>query len=303
MSENDNNVRRVGRQDRKEQLDPVSPLFPPEESVPSQDSVPQSVSDEETPDFLALLPDENPDEGLAVLANLPPRVLRPNAITPTEERFPPTAPPLPAPRRRAAPVVRTPAKTKPSYSRLYNVITFLAFLGTLAALGVFGVLWVQPQSWLNPFPPPVEFVYVTATPGAALEPTLVATLPPAPLVIDAGEYPFVMADNLLYAPNGNGLGCAWGSIAGSVTARDGSPLDGYRVHIAGGGLDEVAYSGAALTFGPGGYEMPLGSVPQTQDYTVQLFSPQDAPLSPAYPITTQATCEQNVTVVNFREAP
>jgi hypothetical protein len=164
-------------------------------------------------------------------------------------------------------------------------------------------LWTQPQSWLNPFPPPVEFVYVTATPGAALEPTLVATLPSMPLVIDAGEYPFVMADTVLYAPNGNGKGCAWGSIAGSVTARDGTPLDGYRVHITGGDLEEVAYSGAIQTFGPGGYEMNLGSVPQEQDYTVQLFSPQDAPLSAAYPITTQASCEQNVTVVNFREAP
>jgi hypothetical protein len=194
------------------------------------------------------------------------------------------------------------AKPKPRNSRLYNVITFLAFLGTLAALGIFAVLWTQPQSWLNPFPPPVEFVYVTATPGTAPEPTLVTTLPPAPLVIDAGEYPFVMADAVLYAPNGNGKGCAWGSIAGSVTARDGSPLDGYRIHITGGGLDEVAFSGAIQTFGPGGYEMNLGSVPQAQDYTVQLFSPQDAPLSPAYPITTQAACEQNVAVVNFREA-
>ena len=298
MSENDNSVRRVGRQDRKEQLDPVSPLFPAGEAEPTQDAV-----EDETPDLLAFLPEDDSDEGLELLANLPPRVLRPNAITPAEERFPPLAPPHPAPkvRRAASPLRPSP---KPRRTRLYNIITLLALLGIVAWGGIFAVLWTQPQSWLNPFPPAPQFVYVTATPGSELiAPTLVATLPSVPLVIDSEGYPFVITDTILYAPNGNGLECAWGSIAGSITAGDGSPLDGYRIRVEGNGLDEVAFSGAAMTFGPGGYEMPLGSVPQTQDYTVQLFSPQGAPLSPAYPVTTQSECEQNVVVVNFHEAP
>lgn len=298
MSENDNSVRRVGRQDRKEQLEPVSPLFPEGGADPSQEN-----AEEETPDLLAFLPDENPEEGLELLANLPPRVLRPNAITPAEERFPPIAPPLPAPRvRKPAPRTVRPAP-KPKRARLYNFISLLALFGILAWGGIFAVLWTQPDSWLNPFPPAPQFVYVTATPGSELlAPTLVATVPDAPLVIDSEGYPFVLADTILYAPNGNGLGCAWGSIAGSIMARDGSPLSGYRIRVIGNGLDEVAFSGAALTFGPGGYEMPLGSVPQKQEYTAQLFSPQGAPLSPEYPVSTQSECEQNVAVVNFHEA-
>lgn len=299
MSENDPSVRRVGRQDRKERLEPVSPDFSAHETEPPS----QALPDEETPDFLALIPDDPSDDGLELLANLPPRVLRPNAITPAEERFPPIAPPPSAPKPRAP--VRAAAKPKPEpkpkRAGLYNAITGLALLATLAWVVIFGIIWVQPQSPLNPFPPAPEFIFVTATPGFA-EPTLVATIAPAPIVIDSAGYPFAMTDTVLYAPNGNGLGCAWGSIAGSVTARDGSPLNGYRIRIVGNGLDEVAFSGAALTFGPGGYEMPLGSVPQAQEYTVQLLSPQSAPLSPAYPVTTQATCEQNVAVVNFREA-
>ena len=299
MSENDNSVRRVGRQDRKEQLDPVSPLFPEGEAAPSQDA-----TEGETPDLLAFLPEDDPEEGLELLANLPPRVLRPNAITPAEERFPPIAPPLPAPRVRKPAAQSLKPAAKPRRTRLYNIITLLAFVGILAWGGIFAVLWTEPQSWMNPFPPAPEFVYVTATMGSELlAPTLVATVPPVPLVIDSEGYPFVITDTILYAPNGNGLGCAWGSIAGSIMARDGSPLSGYRIRVIGNGLDEVTFSGAAMTFGPGGYEMPLGSVPQTQDYTVQLFSPQGAPLSPAYPVTTQAECEQNVAVVNFQEAP
>ena len=303
MSENDKSVRRVGRQDRKEHIEPVSSLFP-EGEAESPSETPDSAPTDETPDFLALLPDENPDEGLDLLANLPPRVLRPNAITPAEERFPPTAPPRTAPKARPAPKQPASPPAKPRRRGLYNLITLLAILGIFAAVGFFAVLWVDPYSSLNPFPRATPFVYVTSTPGSALlAPTFVETSPPVPLVIDSAGYQFLVPDAILYAPNGNGLGCAWGSIAGSVTASDGSPLNGYRVRVMGSDLDEVTFSGAAGTFGPGGYEMPLGSVPQTQEYTVQLFSPQDAPLSPAYPVTTQASCEQNVTVVNFRETP
>ncbi len=298
MDEHDNNVRRIGHQDRKEQLEPVSPLFPAGETDP----LPAASDDDEAADVLTFLTDANPDEGLEVLASLPPHVLRLNAITPAEERFPPLAPPTPKPKSRPRPrAVQPPAK--PRRTGLYNTITLVAVVGTFVCLGVFALLWREPQSWLNPFPPVPQFVYVTATPGNAPAPTLVATLAPAPLVIDAQGYPFAMTDAILYAPNGNGLGCKWGSIAGSITARDGSPLDGYRVRMIGNGLDEVTFSGAAVTFGPGGYEMPLGSVPQTADYTVQLFSPQGAPLSPAYPLTTQAACEQNVAVLNFHQAP
>lgn len=299
MSENDNSVRRIGRQDRKEQLDPVPPLFPESEA-----GLPSETSEEDAPDLLAYLPEDDPEDGLELLASLPPRVLKPNAITPEEERFPPVAPPKPTPKTRKPATRAVKPAPKPKRTGLYNVITLLALIGIVAWGGIFAVVWSQPDSWLNPFPPEPKFVYVTATPGSELlAPTLVATVPPVPVVIDSEGYPFVMSDSVLYAPNGNGLECAWGSIAGSITARDGSPLSGYRVRVIGNGLDEVAFSGAALTFGPGGYEMPLGSVPQAQDYTVQLFSPQGAPLSPAYPVATQAECEQNVAVVNFQEAP
>jgi hypothetical protein len=121
-----------------------------------------------------------------------------------------------------------------------------------------------------------------------------------PSLISATEspYPFI-AQEILYAPNSNDLGCNWWSIAGTVRDSSGAALNGYRIRVSGAGLNESVFSGASQGFGAGGFELPLVGAPGEEDFTVQLFSAQDAPLSELINVTTRADCDANVTIVNF----
>jgi len=103
----------------------------------------------------------------------------------------------------------------------------------------------------------------------------------------------------VYAPNANEKGCNWSSIAGTVTDKQGAALDGYRIRVTGNNLNETVFSGAALTFGAGGFELFLNGTPQAQTYTVQLLDPQSKPLSTVYSVATKESCDQNVAVLQF----
>jgi hypothetical protein len=282
-------VRRFGRQNRKQALPPVPPLFPPEE---------MAAADE--PDFMALMPDTD-QEALATLAQLPPDAVRPLKITPPEQRFPPLQPDsdsVPLPMAAPAPKSTPSPPPVPQHRWLYNIITLFACSGTLAMLVIYGIIWREPQSWLNPLPPDIVYIEVTATPGTAPQ----NVIPTPMLVVNPSDFPFVMTDaGIVYIANANGRGCEWASIAGSVTTEEGTALNGYRVRVTGANFDETVFTGAALTFGAGGFEMPLGNAPQTATYNVQLFSPQGAPLSDVVVLTTRAECEANVTLVNFAQ--
>ena len=53
----------------------------------------------------------------------------------------------------------------------------------------------------------------------------------------------------------------------SVADVGGQPLNGYRVRITSpedASLDESVFSGSTLTFGAGGFELPLGGAPQEE---------------------------------------
>ncbi len=171
----------------------------------------------------------------------------------------------------------------------------------------------NPYSSLNPFPPftPLPIV-ITATflppteaPAGTAAPT--ATFTPVAIESDSQSptpFSFALASaQPVYAPNANDKGCNWSSIAGTVTDGKGTALDGYRVHITGNGVDETVFSGATLTFGAGGFELFLNGTPQEQAYTVQLSDPQSHPLSPEYTVTTKASCDQNVAVLQFVQQP
>ncbi len=175
-------------------------------------------------------------------------------------------------------------------------------------IGVFTLIFVNPQTPLNPFPPftPIP-ILITATflpPTATLEPSPGPTLTFTPLPVEAfatsSPFPFIAANNgAVFAPNANDQGCNWASIAGSVSDLVDAPLDGYGIRVRGDNLDETIFSGATQSFGPGGFELFLNGAPSAATYTVQLLSPQGAPLSAEYPVTTRATCEENVALISF----
>lgn len=292
MSEQDERaagaVRRFGRKDSKRRLDPRGPLIPPDWDDGDDDA--ETVLGE------AIQPPAAPPA---------PEMPAPRAVD--AERFPPLAPsPVePAPPPRPGPG-RAPRRRSPC---LYNFLTVVFLLATLAAIALIAIITVNPYSPLNPFPPFTPLpIFITTTP---LPPTATdlptpepsATFTPLPLealATAAPAFPFTVAnDGALFMPNTNSEGCNWSSIAGSVTDASGAGLNGYGVRIAGGGLDETVFSGAAPIFGPGGFELFLNGVPLEQTYTVQLLDEAGAPASPAVSVTTRANCQQNVAILSF----
>lgn len=222
-----------------------------------------------------------------------------------DERFPPIRPQT---QREAKPAT---ASARPA-RRLstQDQIALFFVLATLLAVVYFVVLWRDPWSVLNPFPPPTEFEIVTAT---FLPPTSEISTPvsgqnvQATVPANSGSetpsasiFPFMLADTgVIYIPNTNGRACNWSSIAGTVTGMKGEALNGYGIEIQGDALDEKVFSGTAQTYGAGGFELFLNGTPKAGQYVVQLFSTAGAPVSDKYPVRTRETCQENVAVVNF----
>lgn len=279
-------IRRFGRKDRKKSLDPRGPLFPPEELTPEA-----APADEiQEADF------EEPAEEITE---------EPSATVIADPIIEAAKPAKKAPAVR---VVKTPPTGK---QILANLLTIVFLLGTVGMGALVVTIAQNPYTPLNPFPPftplPIvitaTFLPPTAIPTGTIEPTATFT----PVAVETGGtaqpgFSFILAHvQPVYAPNANERGCNWSSIAGTVTDKQGRALDGYRVRVSGNGINETVFSGAAITFGSGGFELFLNGTPQEQTYTVQLFDPNSQPLSPPYSVTTQASCDQNVAVLQFTQ--
>lgn len=273
-------VRRFGRKDRKRSIDPRGPLFPPEDLPPEPSA---EVNNE--------LPTEEVEAALEVEEPLEEVVVAPKAQ-------PPPSKPIK--------VKSAPPTAKQVMANLLTVVFLLATIG----LGAVVVMIAQnPYTPLNPFPPftPLPIV-ITATfipPTATATGTIIPTVTFTPLAVEASSteevsFSYKLAhEQPVYAPNANEKGCNWSSIAGTVTDKQGGALDGYRIRVTGNNLNETVFSGAALTFGAGGFELFLNGTPQAQTYTVQLLDPQSKPLSPVYSVATKESCDQNVAVLQF----
>jgi hypothetical protein len=279
-------VRRVGHKDRKKTIETRGPLFPPEEEFDFEE---------------ALKDDEEAAQPEAV-------------VTPPAERFPPvnpSDPPAPVPVQR---------DIRPRSTFLPNLIAILFLIATLAMIGLIAIIWADPYTPLNPLAPPTPLpIVITTTPlpaTATLPPTAGPTpsftplsaeaLTPAAVVLSPPPsftpalFPFTLVEaGVVYVPNGNGEGCNWSSIAGSVTDLQGQPLNGYEVHMRGENEEISVFSGSALTYGPGGFELPLSGAPLAAQYTVQLLNPSGAPVSDEYSVETRESCDENVAIVSF----
>lgn len=306
MSEHDDSkqqkdIRRLGPKDRKEQLPRTELVFPPDidpVELASQaadiDAPPPDMPDF---DIDALpLPDRDA-EAQAILSTLGAQHVRPLIIPPESERFPPIAP-------DSAPPPKLPKSPKPAPAphRLRdNLLTLLFSFGTIAVLIIYAIIWNDPQTPLNPFPPNTPFIVVTATQGSiAPAETDASPLALTPSSLDSALFPFIVApEGPLYVANSTSAGCNWSSIAGTVIGLEGEPRNGLAIRIQGDGLDERVFSGSVQTFGPGGFELALGGAPTNQRYTVTLLTPAGVPLSEPIVVETRADCDANVVVIPF----
>jgi hypothetical protein len=68
-------------------------------------------------------------------------------------------------------------------------------------------------------------------------------------------------------------------------------------------VDVVGVSGAVPAYGPGGYELQLGTKPVSTSGSLNLtlYDLDGAPLIQPLPFDTKAACSQNLVLINFQE--
>lgn len=100
-------------------------------------------------------------------------------------------------------------------------------------------------------------------------------------------------------------GCGWLGLAGQVFDAQAVPLPNLLV-VVEGYLGETPVEGLALTgsspaYGPGGYEIVLGSLPveSSKALTVSLFDLEGNLLASRVALDTYADCGKNLILVNF----
>lgn len=101
-------------------------------------------------------------------------------------------------------------------------------------------------------------------------------------------------------------GCDWAGVGGQVFNQRGLPENGLVVRISGllEGSNRVEYalSGSSQQFGAGGYEIALADHALNSDgLQLQLFDLAGEAKSPVVIVRLSSNCQQNLTVVNFRQ--
>jgi hypothetical protein len=161
-----------------------------------------------------------------------------------------------------------PPKSNPAL--VWNVLTALALLATILTGAVYALLFLNPQTGFNPFPPEplpaeVTFPTVTPTPRIVLPPTWTPTASPEPTSTEtpapteplptetpaveesptplveitptrSGEMPYaVQQGNPVAILNfaHQDLGCNWTGVAGQALSLNGAPVVGLLVQLRG----------------------------------------------------------------------
>ena len=193
--------------------------------------------------------------------------------------------------------VKGPHSRKNPVEHLWNVLTIFVLIATLCIGTAFVLIYLHPNSVLNPFPPPTLRILPTATrtviPSATLVPTWTATssiippsVTPAPTTASLTT-PTVMDTSTVAAPTSSGVsnnyafvvqkgspvaidasqfhpdaGCTWSGVAGQATSLNGEAVKGLFVQLGGSlpgleTLDNLTMTGLAPQYGQGGFEMTL----------------------------------------------
>lgn len=146
----------------------------------------------------------------------------------------------------------------------------------------------------------------TASPDALLPTLTVDALPPTP----AG-FATYRADAVVYKQNFAypDKGCNWLGIAGQVLGASGNPTLNLVV-VAEGELQgqkvlQLDITGLHNAYGPGGYELTLGSqvVASSNMIFVTIYNLEGEALTSSIPIVTRADCQQNLLILNFQQSP
>lgn len=219
---------------------------------------------------------------------------------------------------------------------LLNILSGILVTATLVVGLVFGIIFINPQSGLNPLPPTtMPVLMLTWTPSPTPRPVLPPTWTPAgptreptamnlPTVTPLpAETPIPTADlesgttfevqdgypkyeaNLFHPE----AGCNWLGIGGALLDTAGDPVLGVLIEaggsLGGTGVSRLTLSGTAKNYGDSGYEIPLTDSPQPSngDVWIQLLDQANLPLTEKIYIQTFAGCESNLIRINFVQSP
>ena len=231
-------------------------------------------------------------------------------------------------------VQRVPKK-KLSLGFLLNVLSGIFVAGTVVAGLLFAIVFINPQSSINPLPPttmPAPFLTWTpsTTPIVSLpetwtpttSPTTVPSETPIPSntpIPTLEETPIPTADlesGTSFSIQGGSpsyvensfhpeVGCNWLGVAGQVFDSEGSAVSGILVEAGGflgaNEISKLTLTGMAPNYGEGGYEIVLGDSPISSggDVWIQLLDQANLPLSDKIYFKTFDSCDSNLVKINF----
>jgi hypothetical protein len=222
---------------------------------------------------------------------------------------------------------------------LWDMLTILVLIVTLCLGGYFLMIFLNPQSALNPFqpgPPPFAVATFTITPiqleatwtptvsnataTETLRPTFTAfpTITPFSLVpptktpkpTSTPKAPFSATTNAIESiiiPHLVDQGCSWQGIGGTVDDTNSSPIIGMVVRVVGTlngkTVNLTTVSGVSPDYGKSGFEFVLGTVPVASNDTLylQLLDQAGLPLSDNVYIDTFTDCKKNLVLVRFKK--
>jgi hypothetical protein len=141
---------------------------------------------------------------------------------------------------------------------------------------------------------------ITITPTETETPLATETATPSP-TSTRSPFDYALQDAAVtYTTNfANSAGCDWAGIGGQILDINRSPKLGLRVHITGGGIDEIVLSGSNSAYGGGGWERMVDVHPTSGIYYVQLEGPSGELLSDIIVVQMIPTCGNNLALVNF----
>ena len=220
---------------------------------------------------------------------------------------------------------------------IYNSLTALALIASVAVISIFLVIFSNPYLPLNPFPPPTMPWMVTPETLTPTPPRLPATWTPTPTITETplpviptntevviptltstateilavGEYPFAIEGDPVAMTNTTfhpGESCAWQGVAGRVVDMQGRHVVGVTVKLTGSYNDQVIdmntiTGGASAWYGESGYEFVLGSTLFDTNGTlmIQLVDQSQMPISDRVVFNTYKDCGKNLILINFKQ--
>lgn len=228
-------------------------------------------------------------------------------------------------------------RKKTQRNQIWDILSIFFLVATVVAICYFAILFANPASAANPFPPPTLPALIqiptstptpvrlpptwtpapTNTPTLAPSPTSEITLPadtgsaPQPTSDQTAKYPFAIKGDPVAMANTvfhSDLNCSWQGVAGQVLSIQGSHMVGYRVHLQGyyngKTIDLTTLSGGAQAwYGESGYEFKIGNTPidSTGKLTLQLEDQSGMAISDKVVLNTYSDCNKNLVLVYFQQ--